>query len=67
MECRKGPYLSLCYSLYTADIRIIMQSFGLKRHAYADANQIYSSCFPAECASLKINCQNPKKIWVYVV
>ena len=52
VECRKGPYLGLCYLF--SDIGIIVQSFGLKHHTYADDNQIYSSCFPADCAYLKI-------------
>ena len=65
LECRNGPYLSLFYSLYTADIRIIMRSFGLKHHTYADDNQIYSSCFPAECVYLKINVKI-RKIGVYM-
>ena len=46
-----GPLL---FTLYMADIGIIVQLFGLKHHTYADNNQIYSSCFPTECASLKI-------------
>ena len=46
-----GPLL---FTLYTADIGIIVQSFGLKHHIYADDNQIYSPYFPVECASLKI-------------
>ena len=46
-----GPLL---FTLNTADIGIIVQSFGVKHNTYADDNQIYSSCFPAECASLKI-------------
>ena len=41
-----GPLL---FTLYTADIGIIVQSFGMKHHTYADDNQIYSLCFPAEC------------------
>ena len=46
-----GPLL---FTFYTADIGIIVQPFGLKHHTYADDNQIYSSCFPAEYAFLKI-------------
>ena len=46
-----GPLL---FTLCTEDIGIIVQSFGLKHHTYVDDNQIDSSCFPAECASLKI-------------
>ena len=46
-----GPLL---FTLYTADIGIIVHAFGLKHHTYADNNHIYSSCCPAECASLKI-------------
>ena len=44
----------LLFTLYTADIGIIVQSFGLKHHTYADNTQIYSY-FPAEWASRKIN------------
>ena len=33
-----GPLL---FTLYTADIGIIVQSFGLKHHTYDDDNQIY--------------------------
>ena len=46
-----GPLL---FTRYTADIGIIVQSFGLKHHTYADDNQIYSLYFPAECPFLKI-------------
>ena len=61
VECRKGPYLGLFYSLYTVDIGIVMQSFGRKHHTYADDIQIYPSCFPAECAYLKFNVKIRKK------
>ena len=44
----------LLFTLYTADIGIIVQSGGLKYHTYAHDNKVYSSCFPAECACLKI-------------
>ena len=44
----------LLFTLCTADIGIIVHSFGLKHHTYADDNKIYSSHFPAECASFKI-------------
>ena len=46
-----GPLL---FILYRADIDIIVQSFYLKHHTYADNNQIYSWCCPAKCASSKI-------------
>ena len=52
---RLSYYIKTTYLLtYTEDIGIIVQSFYLKQHTYADDNQIYSSCFPSECASLKI-------------
>ena len=55
VECRKGPYLDLCYVLSTWQTSASsLQSFGLKHHTYVDDNQIYASCFLAECASLKI-------------
>ena len=72
-----GPLL---FTFYMAYIGIIVQSFDLKYHTYADDNQIYSSCFPAECAQSHwlyrccrqvghIHSINVKsvKIWVSVV
>ena len=54
---------SSCYLWSAARVRtwafVIYSLHGrhrhhLKHHTYADDNQIFSSCFPADCASLKI-------------
>ena len=44
-----GPLL---FTMYTADIGLIIKAHGLLHHCYADDTQLYLYCHPAECASL---------------
>ena len=54
MECLKGPYLIPCYTISIRQTSASSYShLVLNHHTHTDDNQIYSSCFPAECASLK--------------
>ena len=45
-----GPLL---FTMYTADIGLIIKAHGLLHHCYADDTQLYLYCHPAECSSLK--------------
>ena len=55
VECRKGPYLGLCYSLSTQHISASLCSHLVwNTTCMLTITKFISSSFPAECASLKI-------------
>ena len=55
------------FTLYTADLRRIIESFGLLQYCYADDAQVYGSCSPNDSAALRtklIGCVDTIGRWV---
>jgi len=46
-----GPIL---FVLYTADLIMLIESYGLSPHLYADDTQVYGSCPPATADSFSL-------------
>ena len=58
------PFL---FTLYTADIRRLISSFGLKHNRYADDTQIHESCPLTDCGNLKskmLDCIQSVEQWM---
>ena len=59
-----GPLL---FVLYTAGLHDIIDNHGLRSHFYADDSQIYASCKPKDCKTLKakiLQCINDISSWM---